>query len=70
MQISNNSFVHLHSHSCYSILDANNRVDDYVKQVKENGQTACALTDHGVMYGMISFYHACEKYGVKPILGC
>lgn len=70
MQISNNSFVHLHSHSCYSILDANNRVDDYVKQVKENGQTACALTDHGVMYGMISFYHACEKYSVKPILGC
>ena len=70
MQVSNDAFVHLHSHSCYSILDANNRVDDYVKQVKENGQTACALTDHGVMYGMISFYHACEKYGVKPILGC
>lgn len=64
------SFVHLHAHTEYSILDANNRIKDYVARCKELGMTAAAITDHGVMYGVIDFYHACESAGIKPILGC
>ena len=63
-------FVHLHSHTEYSVLDANNRVKDYVNTVKGLGQTAAAITDHGVMYGTIAFDHACHKVGIKPIFGC
>lgn len=62
--------MHLHSHTEYSILDANEKVKDYVSRVKELGMTAAAITDHGVMYGTIAFDHACHKAGIKPIFGC
>ena len=64
------SFVHLHTHTEYSLLDGSNRVSEYVKRVKELGMTAAAITDHGVMYGVISFYEEAMAQGIKPILGC
>ncbi len=63
-------FVHLHLHSEYSLLDGACRISDIPRAVKEAGQTACALTDHGVMYGAVAFYKACKKEGIKPIIGC
>src|SRR3990167_46440 len=62
-------FVHLHTHSHYSLLDGMSKVDDMVKMAKEHGMTAIGLTDHGVMYGAIDFYTACKKHGLKPIIG-
>ncbi len=62
-------FTHLHVHSCYSLLDGAMTPEQIVKQVKSLGQTACALTDHGNLHGMIKFYNACKKEGIKPILG-
>ncbi|MDP4097890.1 DNA polymerase III subunit alpha [Paenibacillus sp. P96] len=64
------SFVHLHVHSEYSLLDGAARTLDLVKQAAANGMEALALTDHGVMYGIIPFYKACMEHGVKPIIGC
>ena len=64
------SFVHLHVHTEYSLLDGFCRIDGLAKRVRELGQTAVAVTDHGVMYGAIDFYRACKKEGVKPIIGC
>ena len=64
------SFVHLHVHSEYSLLDGACRIDALARRVKELGQTAVALTDHGVMYGAVAFYKACRAAGVKPIIGC
>ena len=64
------SFVHLHVHTEYSLLDGCCRIPGLVKQVKELGQTAVAITDHGVMYGAVDFYKACKAEGIKPILGC
>ena len=64
------SFVHLHVHTEYSLLDGACRIDGLAKRVKELGQSAVAVTDHGVMYGAIDFYRACLKEGVKPIIGC
>ena len=64
------SFVHLHVHSEYSLLDGACRIDALAKRVKELGQPAVALTDHGVMYGAVAFYKACRSAGVKPIVGC
>ena len=64
------SFVHLHVHTEYSLLDGACRIRDLPKVVKEMGQTACAITDHGVMYGAIDFYRACKAEGIKPIIGC
>ncbi len=64
------SFVHLHVHSEYSLLDGACRIDALARRVKEMGQTAVALTDHGVMYGAVAFYKACRAAGVKPIIGC
>ncbi len=64
------SFVHLHVHTEYSLLDGACRIRDLPKVVREMGQTACAITDHGVMYGAIDFYRACKAEGVKPIIGC
>ena len=64
------SFVHLHVHTEYSLLDGACRIRDLPKIVKEMGQTACAITDHGVMYGVIDFYRACRAEGVKPVIGC
>lgn len=62
-------FVHLHLHSEYSLLDGGNRVDRLVKRIKELGMPAVALTDHGNLFGAVTFYEACRKHGVKPILG-
>ena len=64
------SFAHLHLHSEYSLLDGACRIDGLMEQVKELGQTAVAITDHGVMYGCIDFYKAAKAAGIKPIIGC
>ena len=64
------SFVHLHVHSEYSLLDGACRVEGLVARAKELGQTALAVTDHGVMYGAVAFYKACAAAGIKPIIGC
>ena len=64
------SFVHLHVHSEYSLLDGACRINQMMERVKELGQTAIALTDHGVMYGCIDFYKAAKAAGIKPIIGC
>ena len=63
-------FVHLHVHTEYSLLDGACRIRDLPKQIKEMGQTACAITDHGVMYGAVDFYRACKAEGIHPIIGC
>ena len=67
---SERSFVHLHLHTEYSLLDGACRIDQLMDRVKECGQTAVACTDHGVMYGCVQFYKAAKKAGVKPIIGC
>ncbi len=64
------SFVHLHLHTEFSLLDGACRIKKLVQRVKELGQTAVAITDHGVMYGVIDFYRACKAEGIKPIIGC
>ncbi|SDB14880.1 DNA polymerase-3 subunit alpha [Ruminococcaceae bacterium FB2012] len=64
------SFVHLHVHSEYSLLDGACRIKDLVRRVKELGQTSCALTDHGNMFGAVMFYQECIAEGIKPIIGC
>ncbi len=64
------SFVHLHNHTEYSLLDGACRIPKLVQRVKELGQTAVAITDHGTMYGVIDFYRACKAEGVKPVIGC
>ena len=64
------AFVHLHVHTEYSLLDGACRTDRLAKRAKELGQTALAVTDHGVMYGAVAFYKACREAGVKPIIGC
>ena len=64
------SFVHLHVHTEYSLLDGACRINGIMDRVKELGQTAVAITDHGVMYGCIDFYKAAKAAGVKPIIGC
>lgn len=63
-------FTHLHIHTEYSILDGACRIKPLIKHVKELGQTAIAITDHGVMHGCIDFYKACKAEGIKPIIGC
>lgn len=64
------SFAHLHVHTEYSLLDGSNKIKEYVERVKELGMNSAAITDHGVMYGVIDFYREARKAGVKPILGC
>ncbi|MBE6923347.1 MAG: DNA polymerase III subunit alpha [Ruminococcaceae bacterium] len=64
------SFVHLHVHTEYSLLDGACRIGSMMDRVKELGQTAIAITDHGVMYGCIDFYKAAKAAGIKPIIGC
>ncbi len=64
------SFVHLHVHTEYSLLDGFCKINGLAKRVKALGQTAVAVTDHGVMYGAIDFYRACKAEGIKPIIGC
>ena len=64
------AFTHLHLHTEYSLLDGANRIKDVVKYAKELGQTSIAVTDHGVMYGVIDFYKECKEQGIKAIIGC
>ena len=64
------SFVHLHLHTEYSLLDGACRIDRLASVCKEKNMNAVAITDHGVMYGVIDFYRACKKEGIKPIIGC
>ena len=64
------SFVHLHVHTEYSLLDGSNKIKEYVSRVKELGMDSAAITDHGVMYGVIDFYREAHRQGINPILGC
>ena len=64
------AFTHLHVHTEYSLLDGSNKIKEYVKRVKELGMDSAAITDHGVMYGVIDFYKEAKAAGIKPILGC
>ena len=64
------SFVHLHVHTEYSLLDGSNKIEEYVARVKALGMNSAAITDHGVMYGVIDFYKAAKDAEIKPILGC
>jgi DNA polymerase III subunit alpha len=63
------SFVHLHNHTHYSLLDGLTKIDEMVEFAKEQGSPAVAITDHGTMYGVIEFYKQCKKEGIKPIIG-
>ena len=64
------AFTHLHVHTEYSLLDGASRIDDLVSHARELGMTSLAITDHGVMFGVIDFYRECLKQGIKPIIGC
>ncbi|MDD3138620.1 MAG: DNA polymerase III subunit alpha [Lachnospiraceae bacterium] len=64
------SFAHLHVHTEYSLLDGSNKIKEYVARVKELGMNSAAITDHGVMFGVIDFYRAAKAAGIKPIMGC
>src|SRR5476651_1986498 len=64
------AFVHLHTHTEYSLLDGLSKIKKLVALIKEQGSNACAITDHGNMYGAIEFYKACLKAEIKPIIGC
>ena len=64
------AFTHLHVHTEYSLLDGSNKINEYVSRVKELGMDSAAITDHGVMYGVIDFYRAAKTAGINPILGC
>ena len=64
------AFVHLHVHTEYSLLDGSNKIKEYVKRVKELGMNSAAITDHGVMYGVIEFYKEAVAAGINPIIGC
>lgn len=64
------SFTHLHVHTEYSLLDGSNKIKEYVARVKELGMNSAAITDHGVMYGVIDFYKAAKAAGINPVLGC
>jgi len=66
----NMSFAHLHVHTEYSLLDGSNKIKECVARVKELGMDSVAITDHGVMFGVIDFYRAAKAEGIKPILGC
>ena len=63
-------FCHLHTHTEYSLLDGASEITKLVKRVKELGMTACAITDHGCMYGAVDFYRACKAEGIRPVIGC
>ena len=63
-------FAHLHVHTEYSLLDGSNKIKEYVEKIKALGMTAGAITDHGVMYGVIDFYKAAREAGINPVLGC
>ena len=64
------NFTHLHVHTEYSLLDGSNKIKEYVSRVKELGMDSAAITDHGVMYGVIDFYREARAQGINPIIGC
>ncbi len=64
------SFAHLHVHTEYSLLDGSNKIKECIARVKELGMNSVAITDHGVMFGVIDFYRAARAAGIKPVLGC
>lgn len=64
------AFAHLHSHTEYSLLDGSNRIRDYLDRVKELGMESAAITDHGVMYGVVDFYKYAKEIGIHPVIGC
>ncbi|MDO4519364.1 MAG: DNA polymerase III subunit alpha [Eubacteriales bacterium] len=64
------NFAHLHTHTEYSLLDGSNKIKEYVARVKELGMNSAAITDHGVMYGVIEFYREAKANGINPVLGC
>ena len=63
------AFTHLHVHTEYSLLDGSCKIKELAARVKELGMDSLAITDHGVMYGVIDFYRACREEGIKPVLG-
>ena len=63
-------FTHLHLHTEYSLLDGACRIKQLVKRVKELGMDSCAITDHGVMYGVVDFYREMKDNGLHPVIGC
>ena len=63
-------FAHLHVHTEYSLLDGSNKIKECISRVKELGMDSVAITDHGVMFGVIDFYRAAKAAGIKPVLGC
>lgn len=65
-----NPFVHLHNHTAYSLLDGASKIEELMKRAKELNMPAMAITDHGVMHGVVDFYKACKKADIKPIIGC
>lgn len=64
------AFAHLHVHTEFSLLDGSNKIKEYVRYVKELGMDSAAITDHGVMYGVVDFYKAAKEVGINPIIGC
>ena len=62
--------VHLHTHTMYSLLDSNVKIDELFEKLKELGQDTIAITDHGYMYGCVEFYKKAKESGIKPIIGC
>ena len=63
-------FTHLHVHTEYSLLDGSGKIGEMVKRAKELGMKHLAITDHGVMYGVINFYKSCRDEGINPVIGC
>ncbi len=63
-------FTHLHLHTQYSLLDGSGKIEEMIGHAKELGMESIAITDHGVMYGVVDFYEAAVKQGIKPIIGC
>ena len=64
------AFTHLHVHTEYSLLDGSSKIRELTARAKELGMDSMAITDHGVMYGVIDFYRAAREVGIKPIIGC
>ena len=64
------AFIHLHVHTEYSLLDGSGKIPELIQRAKELGQTALAVTDHGVMYGAVRFYKEAKAQGIHPIIGC
>ena len=69
-QVQQQGFAHLHTHTCYSLLDGVCRIPDLIARAKELGMTSIAITDHGVMYGAAAFYQEAKKAGINPVIGC